>query len=822
MRAYRTLLRLFPASFRLEYGEEMCAVFAQRRRDAPGVVATAWLWLETLGDVLANALRVHTDLLRQDLRYTARTLRRAPGFAATAILVAALGVAATTATFSITDYVLIRPLPFADAHRLVMLWQGDSSGTYRNEVSPANYRDWKAMSTSFEAMATYRNVSMNVVGDGDPEQLSAVSVTADLLPMLGRAPRLGRSFTEVDVREGAPGTALLSHGLWTTRFGADPGVVGRSVLLNGEPHTVIGVMPADFRFPSRETQIWTGLRFAEDDFQDRTDTYHYVVAKRKRDVSLDQARAEMRVVSAQLERAHPQDNVKVVTMVVPLRDHVSGQARMLLKALFGAALCVLLIASTNLASLLIARGAFRRKELAVRTALGAGRERLVRQLMTESLVLAACGGALGVMLAAAAVPLVTRLVPNALPIAAVPPVDFRVLGFAALVTVLTGVGFGVMPALRASNDTGAAGLREGTRAGSRSERLRSSLVIAEVTASVVLLVAAGLLIRALWRVQNVDPGFRAEGVLTLRTTLPLPRYEKVQTRHDYYSRVLDEVRALPGVSHAAFTTGLPMVVRGLIWGVELPGEPQEPGAAKPVSLRYVTLGLFDALGIPLRGGRDVHPSDTREAPFVAVVSESFVRRHWPGQDPLGRQFKVAFQDRTVVGVVGDVRVRGLERPSEPQVYLPLSAGRRQLDHRLRPQGPGDPVSRRRRGARPRRPPDHRARRSSAADLRRPDARGGRRRRYGPALGPGARARGLRRRGHPPGRHRHPRAARVHGVPPPAGDRREDGAGSAPGGHPEAHPEAGRRAGRGRRGGRPGARLWHRQDAASAPGRRESG
>jgi putative ABC transport system permease protein len=671
MRAYRSLLALFPASFRHEYAEEMCAVFAQRRRQASGLLGAARVWAEALADVVVNAVRVHGDLLRQDLRYTARTLRRAPGFAATAVVVAGLGVAATTTTFSVTDHVLLRPLPFADPARLVMLWEDPHpQGTFRNDVSPANYRDWKRMSASFDAMAAFRYKTLNLVGGGDPEQLNAALLAGDVLPVLGRPPLLGRWFAEGDGRDGAPGTALLTHALWSTRFASDPGVLGRSILLDGEPHTVIGVMPPDFRFPSRDVQIWTSLRLAEANFEDRTDSFLSVVARRKSGVSLEQARAEMRVVAAQLEAAHPKENAKLGASVVPLRDHVSGQTRMLLRALFGAALCVLLIACTNLAGLLIARGAFRRPELAVRTALGAGRERLIRQLMTESLVLAAAGGALGVLLAAWAVPMVSRLVPNALPIGALPPLDLRVLGFAALVTVLTGVGFGVVPAVRASRDEGAAGLREGTRSGGRSERLRACLVVGEVTASVVLLVAAGLLIRALWRVQQVDPGFRAEGVLTLRTSLPLPQYEKVQARHDYYTRVLDGVRALPGVAQAAYITGLPMVRRGGIWNAEVAGEVQGAGTPHPASLRFVTPGFFDTMGIPVRRGRDVSLADAQKAPFVAVVSESFATRHWPGQDPLGRVFKMANAERTVVGVVGDIRVRGLEMSSEPQVYLP--------------------------------------------------------------------------------------------------------------------------------------------------------
>jgi predicted permease len=314
----------------------------------------------------------------------------------------------------------------------------------------------------------------------------------------------------------------------------------------------------------------------------------------------------------------------------------------------------------------------RRKELAVRTALGAGRERLVRQLLTESLLLALAGGALGVLIASSAVPVLARLVPHSLPIAEAPPLDLRVLGFALLLTAGTGIAFGVLPALRASGQSSASGLQEGARAGigGGRERARSALVVAEVTASVVLLVCCGLLLRALWRVQSVVPGFSADGVLTLRTALPLPRYEPTAARARFYTRVLSDVRALPGVSGAAYISGLPMVMRGGIWGVAIPGEAQDPGTLPLASARFVTPGFFQTLGIPLQAGRDIQDSDTREAPFVAVVSESLVKLHWPGQDPIGRRFRFGpAEERTVVGVVSDIRVRGLERPSEPQVYL---------------------------------------------------------------------------------------------------------------------------------------------------------
>ncbi|MEP6994971.1 MAG: ABC transporter permease, partial [Acidobacteriota bacterium] len=650
----------------------MEAIFARRLRDVSGPAARLALVSAAIGDVLPNAARAHADILGQDLRYTGRTLRRSPGFTATAILIAALGVGAVTAAFSITDHVLIRPLPFADAGRLVLLWQDPTlHGTAHDEPSPPNYRDWKRASRSFEAMAAYHRLGANLVGGREPQHLEGAAVDADLLPMLGVSPLLGRVFTPEDHRAGAPGTLLLSEGAWKGRFGGDAGIVGKKVLLDDEPFTVVGVLPRQFQFPSRAAEMWAPMRLNEGDSNDRTNNFLYVVGKLKRGVTIDRARAEMRVIGAQLERAFPKENNHTGVTVAGLRDELSSQSRLLLLALLGAAVGVLLIACTNLANLLLARALSRRRELAVRTAMGAGRERLVRQLMTESLVLAACGGALGVLLAAASVPLVARLVPNVLPIAEAPAVDMRMLGFAALLTGLTGIGFGVVPAMRGvGGDAGASGLRDGSRAGTdrRTERLRSVLVVAEVTASVALLIASGLLLRALWRLQAVDPGFRAESVLSLHTALPIPKYAPTERRVQFYTRVLSEVRALPGVSRAAYIGFLPMVMRGGIWSVTMEGQ-REDTADRSASLRFVTPGFFDTLGIPLRRGRDIGETDTHAAPFAAVVSDSFVRRYWPGQDPLGRRFQFGFHPRTVVGVVGDVRVRGLEQTSEPQVYL---------------------------------------------------------------------------------------------------------------------------------------------------------
>ena len=666
MTLYDALLHLYPKSFRLEYGQEMRRMFAERRGGAAGVVALVSLWAKTLLDVIRNAVLVHGDILRQDMRFTLRALGRAPGFTATAILMAALGIGATTAAFSVTDRVLIRPLPFPDSDRLVKVWQS-TPGYSRFEPSPAHFRDWRGMNTAFEDLGAYTSTSMNLVGDGEPMRINGASVTFNLMPILGVAPLLGRSFAAEDDREGAASSVVLSYGFWRDAFGGREDAVGKTVRLDEAAYTVIGVMPRDFTFPDRATRLWVPFRFNSSSFEDRTNTYLRLVGRLKPQMTLAGARADMKLVTSRLKAANPKDNDATVVL---LSDDVPSQSRLLLIALFGASVCVLLIACTNLAGLLIARSLNRRKELAVRTALGAGRERLIRQLMTESVTLALCGGLLGIALATFVTPLLAQLAPTNLPLAATPPMDLRVLVFAALMTILTGIGFGVLPALRVSGDGDMSGLREGARGGvGGPRRLRSALVLTEIAVSMVLVVSSGLLIRALWRVQNIDPGFRSEGVLTLRTSLPMTRYAATARRAQFYDQVLSEVAALPGVSSAAYASFLPMVMRGGIWPVTLPGRPEDENEDK-VSMRFVTPGFFETLGVPLRRGRDVNQFDTRYAPAAAVVSESFARTYWPNEDALGKRFNVTFQERIVVGVVGDVRVRGLERESEPQVYLP--------------------------------------------------------------------------------------------------------------------------------------------------------
>jgi predicted permease len=666
---YRLLLRFYPASFRREYGEEMYAVFARRRRDARTPLAVAALWIGEILDTCASAVMVHRDILRQDLRYTARTLRRTPGFTLTAVVIASLGIGATTAAFSVTDFVLLRPLPFPDASRLVKVSER-RPGYARMELSPANYRDWKRIASSFETFAAYRGLTVNLVGPSEPLRLEGAAITADLLTALGVAPIMGRPFADADDREGAPGTVLLGYRLWQRQFGGDASVLGTTVELDNQPYTVIGIMPREFSFPNRAAELWTPMRFAGADFDDRNNNYLHAIARLRRGISLEAARAEMNVVAAQLKQHYPKENAQTDAGVFALRDEVSEQSRVMLLALSGAAACVLLIACANLANLLLARALGRRLELALRTALGAGRERLVRQLLTESLVLAGLGGVFGVALAGIAVPLLSRLVPTTLPITDTPALDLRVLAFAAVVTVLTGVVFGMAPVLRGGAEAERVGLRAGAQAGGgHKERLRAALVVAEITASVVLLVSCGLLLRALWRIQAIDPGFTASGVLTVRTVLPMPRYEATATRVAFYTRVLPEIRALPGVSSAAYVSFLPMTDgAGGIWPVGINGVLPDRAENQVASLRFVTPDFFRTLGISVHRGRDFTESDTNDRQYAAVVSDSFARRYWPGQDPIGRHFMLASADREVVGVAGDIHVRGLARVSEPQVY----------------------------------------------------------------------------------------------------------------------------------------------------------
>ena len=681
MRAYRLLLLAYPASFRAEYGEEMAADFRHRLREAGGRTARLSLWLDVTRETLMTAFQIHWDILRQDLRYAVRTLSRARGFALTTIAIVALGVGANTAAFSLTDFVLFRPLPFGDPDRLVTVWQ-QAPGYPRIELSPPNIRDWKAAATSFASLGIYKSYAASMLGAGEPQRVTGAMISGDLFPTLGVAPALGRSVIAGDGKGQSESALILSDRLWRAAFGADPGVLGRKLVLDERVYEVVGVMPRGFSFPSRDAEVWVPIELDDEDYEARTNNEIYAVGRLRPGVTLAAARAELQVLAAQTALRYPKENANTSATVHDLRDDLSRESRTMVLALSGAAFCVLLIVCGNLANLLLARALGRRQELAVRAAMGAGRERLVRQLATESIVLAVTGGAIGVLLASALVPLLWQLVPPVLPTDAIPGIDLRVLLFAAVLTLITTIAFGLAPVLRTGAGAHAdiSGLREGARAlGGRKERLRGALVVGEVVASVVLLVCTGLLIRALVTIQGRDPGFRTEGVLTLRTDIP-GKYAVTARRAELYDQILGKIRALPGVVDAAYISGLPMVWGGGIWPVGVNGAEVERRSSNSASMRFTTPGFFRAMQIPLLRGRALGDTDTGTSQAVAVVSESLVKRYWPGpgnNDGLGKTFEFAGRTRTIVGVVADVRVRGLERESEPQVYLP---------HRQQPDG----------------------------------------------------------------------------------------------------------------------------------------
>jgi predicted permease len=678
VRFYRLLLRLYPSSFRVEYGDELVRGYEASSRHL-GSVAAAWA---AVRDVVPNAFVAHGTMLTQDLRYALRMMRRSRLFVATVILVTALGVGANTATFSVADLVLLRPLPFRDPGSLVRLCEGPRQGAgwgCMNELSPANYRDVARATTTIRQWGVYTGGEGNLVGSGEPVRVPTETVSPEVLPLLGVRPLIGRVFDTTAAGRNDAGSVVLSYGLWQSHFGGRPDIVGTTIRLDDMSRTIIGVMPPGFIFPSANTQIWTPLLFRDDDFSDRTNTYLQGIGRLAPGVTFEQARAELGLVFDRLAHEHPDTNNETWFSFFRLRDEMSPRYQLMLVLLCGASLSLLLLTGANLANLLLARATAREVELAVRAALGAGRERLVRQMLTESVLLVAVGGIVGVAVAMLAVPLLAHLVPTSLPLGEPPRLDGRALLVAGVFTTLIGFGFGMIPALVTGRGTGFQALREGTRGGGgRRQRVRTTLVAIEVAVSVLLLVTSAFLARAVWRVQSVDPGFSSSGVLTLRTVLSTRRSADSIRRTEFYDRVLAGVQSLPGVTAAAYTSGLPMVLTGGITGVELPGQSSRNRRNDGVSLRLVTPRFFEILGIPVEQGRVVGDADRMGRPLVAVVSESFVKEELSNAPPIGKTFRIRGLEYTIVGVVKDIRVRGLERGSEPQLYLAAAQAPGQL------------------------------------------------------------------------------------------------------------------------------------------------
>ena len=618
----------------------------------------------------------------QDIRFGARMLWKRPGFTAVAVLTLALGIGANTAIFSLVNAVLLKPLPFAEPERLVMLWEDATRiGFPRNTPAPANFVDWKAQTTSFEGMAAVSWVSLNLTGRGEPQKLGGHAVTADLFPLLGVRPALGRVFTDEEQKPGSDSrVVILSHGLWRDTFGGEASVVGRDLLLSGEKYTVVGVMPAGFQFLDPNVRLWVPLALSPEDWANRGGHYLTVVGRLKPGVSVGQADADLKAVMARISREYPDQAAEIGAFVLPLREQVAGDVRRPLLMLVVAVAFVLLIACANVAGLLLARSAARRREIAVRAALGASRMRVVRQLLTESALLSAAGGAAGLLLALWSFAFLRQLVPPSLALSAGLSVDARALGFTLLVSLVTATLFGLAPALQASKTDLAASLKEGAGRGAvgggAGRSLRGAFVVAEVALALVLLVGAGLLIQSLQRLRGQYAGIRPENVLTLRTVLPDNKYRDHAQRDAFYDAVLARVRSLPGVVAAGYTTTVPLTWKGGTSRLTIEGRAPKPGLGDDANHRQVTPDYLRALGLPLKTGRYIEESDGPRSQPVAVVNEAMARAFWPGADPLGKRFKVGGPASpnpwlTVVGVVADVRQMGLDAPVKPEMYLPF-------------------------------------------------------------------------------------------------------------------------------------------------------
>jgi putative ABC transport system permease protein len=620
--------------------------------------------------------------LWQDLRYGARVLRKSPGFTAVAVAALALGIGANTAIFSVVDNVLLRPLGYAEPSRLVALWEEGKTRGFRGqtELAPANYFDLREQARAFERVAAFSPHSLNLTGAGEPERLEGQRVSADLFPLLGVRPARGRWFLPEEDAFGADRAVVFSHSLWVRRFGADPALVGRTVALDGVPHTVVGVMPPHFHFPGRE-EFWVPMAMHPEEAAGRGDHYLRAVGRLREGVSSEAAGDEVRAFAERLARQYPETNGGLGMVVVPLHEEFVGGARPALLILLGAVGLVLLIACANVANLLLARAAARRREVAVRAALGAGRLRLVRQMLTESLLLATLGGAAGLLLAVWSVDLLSALVPPEVAAAGRQPLDARVLLFTLAVSLVTGVVFGLAPALQSSNPRLSEALKEAGRytgSGAGRGRARGALVVCEVAVALMLVVGAGLLLKGFWRLRAVEPGFRAEGVLTMKVILPAAKYAKPEQRRAFYDETLRRVAALPGVESAAMISFLPLTFRGMYFTFTAEGRPPATAAERPNAVyRVVSPDYFRAMGVPVLRGRAFAASDTAEAPAVMVVSRAMAERHWPGEDPIGRRLKVGPPDSrnpwaTVVGVVGDVRHGALSNELEPEMYAPYA------------------------------------------------------------------------------------------------------------------------------------------------------
>jgi putative ABC transport system permease protein len=616
-----------------------------------------------------------------DLRLGLRILFRNPGFAAVAILLLALGIGANTAIFSVVNAVLLRPLPYQDPSRIMQIWHVPPAKSFPGmttfSVSPANYLDWRQQSHSFEEMAAYGGANFNVGGQERPEAIQAARVAPEFFSILRVRPILGRTFTPDEDRPGHGHVVVLGNALWRDRLGADPAAVGQSIILDGETYTIVGVMAPQFKFPSW-AQLWTPLAWTNEKRALRANHNYNVIGRLKPGVGIHAAQAELSAVSSRLEQLYPEDDKGWGAILIPLREQIVGDVRPALLVLLGAVAFVLLIACANVANLVLGKILARKKEIAIRSALGATRFAILRQILAETLLLSLAGGLLGLFLASFGTTLIAKFLADRLPRFAEITMDAPVLAFTAFLALFAGVLAGILPALRFTKTDVNEALKQGQSRGSSDSggsKTRGLLVVSEVALSLVLLVGAGLMVRTLWQLSNVKPGFDPHDVLTMTLSLPANKFATPAAYIAYFERVLQQVRAAPGVESAGVIDNLPMDDGGSHQPVAVEGQPVVPMADQPeVDVRLISPGYLRTMRVPLIEGRDLSDSDVAGRSLAVLISESMAKRFWPNENPLGKHLTLTFfpGSREVVGVVGDVKLDSLDetRPVAT-VYWPL-------------------------------------------------------------------------------------------------------------------------------------------------------
>jgi putative ABC transport system permease protein len=698
---YRLVVRLaFPRRVRRRFGADMVRMFERQlaaTRAAGGSAVSLFMnavadaCLQGLGERLAIVVECRRSAGRevgrwrwwmhaflQDARFAGRLLVKQPGVTVVAVLTLAIGIGGNTAIFSAVDALLLRPLPYQDPDRLVKVWERrPAEGVLDNVVAPADFIDWARMNTTFEDMAAYAGITADLTGVGEPIRLAAAGVSPPFFDILRVQPALGRSFRREEATPGRHRVVILGHSLWLSRFGSDAAAVGRTISLNGVPHEIVGVLPADFEFPDAAIELWAPMPLTGGTAPPTRSNHSLeVFARMKPGVTLDAARADMDRVGAMLQKEYPDTNRTHGVYVRPLAEDLARPVRSGLLMLLAAVAFVLLIACVNVANLLLARAASRRREMAVRAALGAGWGRLAGQALTESVLLGLAGGAAGLVVAQWAIGLVRRLVPAGLPLLGVQHIglDGRVLLFTFSISILTGLVFGLLPAWHIAREDVNQSLKDGGRSpGNVRRRLRTGLVVGEIALASLLLVGAGLTLRSFHRLLNTDAGFEIAGRTTALLVLPGRKYADDEKRLAALEDVERRFAAIPGVHAAGATSRLPLGNENSRMGVGIEGREPTPDTPTRAHIRAVTGRFFEAMGMRLVSGRQFGPADREKSPPVAIVNQTMADRYWPGASPLGKRVRLGGTQewREVVAVVTDARNWGLDRPVNPEMYLPV-------------------------------------------------------------------------------------------------------------------------------------------------------